>query len=274
MLTIPSSLKNARIVVSNDDGVDADGIKVLERVARTFSDDVWVVAPDRQHSGAGHSLSLHAPIHYKQLEEKRFSTSGTPTDSVLLAVLEILPKDKPISLVLSGINQGMNIAEDVTYSGTIAAAMEGTLLDIPSIAFSQSYRSDTGEIHWDTAEHYAEKVIASLLGLSIPKQTLISVNFPNVSKGDVAGISLATQGRRSIIDNLTRRTDPKGNPYVWVGSVGFKDEQGHEGSDLELLKANHVTVTPLQLDLTNYNFMSQMAAHMDESAEKTLERAG
>ncbi len=273
MLNIPSSLKNARIVVSNDDGVTADGIAVLERVARKFSDDVWVVAPDRQHSGAGHSLSLHSPIHYKQLEEKRFSTSGTPTDSVLLAALEIIPKDKPISLVLSGINQGMNIAEDVTYSGTIAAAMEGTLLDIPSIAFSQSYKGDNA-IQWDTAEHYAAEVIESMLGLSIPKQTLISVNFPNTLKENVAGISLATQGRRKIIDNLSRREDPKGNPYVWVGGVGFHDEQGHEGSDLELLKANHVTVTPLQLDLTNYGFMSALAAHMEKRSENALEHAG
>jgi len=274
MLTIPSSLKNARILVSNDDGVTADGIAVLERVARTFSDDVWVVAPDRQHSGAGHSLSLHSPIHYKELDNKRFSTSGTPTDSVLLAVLEILPKDKPIALVLSGINQGMNIAEDVTYSGTIAAAMEGTLLDIPSIAFSQSYRSDTGEIYWDTAEYYAQKVIESLLGLSIPKQTLISVNFPNTLKENVAGISLATQGRRKIIDNLSRRADPKGNPYVWVGGVGFQDEEGHEGSDLELLKSHHVTVTPLQLDLTNYSFMSKMAEHIEKNNHKSLEQTG
>ncbi len=271
MPQIKKDLSSSRILVTNDDGVDADGIVILESIARELSNDVWVVAPKLQHSGAGHSITLHHPIRSYQLSEHCFAVTGTPTDSVLMGIKEIIPtnsKDsegeldnKPVELVLSGINLGMNIADDVTYSGTIAAAMEASLLNVPAIAFSQSARGKDS-IHWETAEHFTRAVIKKILGISLERGALLSVNIPNVPIEDVKGIRVATQGQRKIVEKLERRLDPKGRPYYWIGNVGFDSEDGDKNSDIMLLKDNYVTITPLTLDLTNYDFIDILSEYI------------
>ncbi|MFZ4541122.1 MAG: 5'/3'-nucleotidase SurE [Rickettsiales bacterium] len=247
-------LKTARILISNDDGVDAPGLKLLECIASELSDDVWVVAPEREQSGAGHSLSLHKPLRLRKVAEKRFAVDGTPTDAVLVGVMEVM-KDKRPDLMLSGINHGSNLAEDVTYSGTVSAAMEATLLEIPSIAFSNQLN---GEIDWSVPQKYAGDIIKALAKTVITHDRLINVNFPAIPVADVKGIKLCPQGRRRLDDNLDRRIDPQGRPYIWIGgqrTEGFKDQPE---SDFEQIREGYITVTPLSLDMTDYTMVSAL----------------
>jgi 5'-nucleotidase len=162
MHILPESLRHARILISNDDGIHAEGLRVLTEVMQSMSDDVWVVVPEVEQSGAGHSLTLHQPLRVRELGQQRFAVSGTPTDCVLLAAKVLIPKDKPISLMVSGINHGDNMAEHVTYSGTIAAAMEGTLLGIPSIAFSRAIHHEN-HVEWETAIVAVKKTLHALV---------------------------------------------------------------------------------------------------------------
>lgn len=248
-------LKTTRILVSNDDGVGAEGIVLLEKIARELSDDVWVVAPATEQSGAGHSLSLHAPLRYKKVGEKRFAVTGTPTDAVLLAVQEIM-KDKRPGLMLSGINRGSNLAEDVTYSGTIAAAMEATLLEIPAIAFSNKLLD--GEANWDVPTKYAPVIIRALTRMQWPHGTLMNVNFPSVPLKDVKGVKPCPQGRRKLDDNLHRRIDPQGRPYIWIGGQRTEPFTDEPQADYQQILNGYVTVTPLNMDLTNYTLMPEV----------------
>ncbi len=249
-------LKSARILISNDDGVDAEGIQLLECIARTLSDDVWVVAPALEQSGAGHSLSLHKPLRLKQVGERRFSVDGTPTDAVLVGVMEVL-KDKRPDLMLSGINRGSNLAEDVTYSGTVSAAMEATLLEIPSIAFSNQIK---GEVNWDVPEKYTADIIRALAKTQIPHDRLINVNFPALPLAEIKGTKLCPQGRRKLDDNLHRRTDPAGRPYIWIGGQRTEGFHEHPESDFEQIQQGYITITPLSLDMTDYTMLDSLAA--------------
>ncbi|OIQ90161.1 5'-nucleotidase SurE [mine drainage metagenome] len=243
-----ADLKRARILVSNDDGIDAPGLKVLERVARSLSDDVWVVAPSSEQSAVAHSLTVRRPLRIRHHSEARFSVDGTPTDSVLLAVRQILAGKAP-DLVLSGINRGGNLGEDVTYSGTVAAAMEGTLLGIPAIALSQCLEGDQ-PVKWATAEQWAGPVITRLCAAGWPRQVLMNVNFPNIPHGQVAGIRAARQGKRAQSDPVSERVDPRGEPYYWVGGQRAED-RGQPGSDLAAVAEGCVAVTPLAVDFTH-----------------------
>ncbi|RYE73588.1 MAG: 5'/3'-nucleotidase SurE, partial [Hyphomicrobiales bacterium] len=206
-----------RILVTNDDGIHAEGLAVLEQIAAQLSDDVWVVAPETDQSGVAHSLSLSNPLRLRQIEEKRFAVQGTPTDCVIMAVRSVMAEMKP-DLVLSGVNRGQNVAEDVTYSGTIAAAMEGTLLGIPSIAVSQAYMAgDRTSIIWDCALQHAPGIIRRLLEEGIPDGILFNLNFPNVAPSEVAGVAVTAQGRRDQeLMRLEPRRDGRGNPYYWI----------------------------------------------------------
>ncbi len=260
----PIDLSTARILISNDDGIEAPGLKLLTKVARGLSRDVWVVAPELEQSGASHSLTLYRPLRARKLGPRRFAVDGTPTDCVLLAVNVIL-KDKRPSLMLSGVNAGGNLGEDVTYSGTVAAAMEATLLDVPSIAMSQHVVED-GPVRWATAERYAPEVIRRLAALPWPRHTLINVNFPDVPPDKVTGIAATTQGRRKIGDNLTQRVDPRGRPYYWIGPMseetpGASDLTGPD-TDLGAVAAGKVSVTPIFLDLTNAADAGDDEAHV------------
>jgi 5'-nucleotidase len=262
MLILPADLTGARILISNDDGIHAPGIAALEKVARQFSDDVWVVAPESEQSGVAHSLTLHLPLRVRQLGEKRYAVTGTPTDCVLLAVREIIPRDEPPVIVLSGINRGSNVAEDVTYSGTIAAAMEGALLDLPSVAFSQHYQ-ESGPVNWETAAYYGEQALRHLQGIALPKGHLLSVNIPAVEPGKAKGFRLAPQGQRRIMEKLVKREDPKGRPYYWIGGTSFDELKDHTpGSDHSLLKEGYVTLTPLCLDLTSHALLEALGERL------------
>ena len=238
-----------RILITNDDGVNAPGLTVLRHIAESLTDDVWVVAPETEQSCASHSLSLRKPLRIRSLTPRYYAIDGTPTDCVLLAVKEIMKDHKP-DLVLSGINRGANLGEDVTYSGTIAAAMEGTLLDIPSIAFSQSIMPNK-PIHWETPHHYARQLITSILDVGIPDNTLININFPDRESEKIKGIKTVPQGKRKLGDNLYRNIDPEGVPYYWIGPVR-NIEKDPKGSDLEAISEGYITVTPIYLDLTNH----------------------
>lgn len=246
-----------RILVTNDDGINADGLKVLQNIAHAISDDVWTVAPESEQSGAGHSLTLHVPVRVRKVAEKTFAVSGTPTDCVLLALKEIIPQsEKPVSLVLSGVNRGSNAGDDVTYSGTVAGAMEGAMLGVPSVALSQSY-DDPESIHWKTAEAHAPALIKKLVAAGWPQNTFINLNFPDCAPEAVQGARLCPMGKRLMNIKLSERVDPKGRPYYWLG--GERDNTAdREGVDLFYLPQNIISITPLCLDLTDYRTLESL----------------
>ena len=250
-----------RILVSNDDGIDAEGIVVLERIAKTLSDDVWIVAPEQEQSGASHSLTLHLPVRVRKRDKRHFAVSGTPTDCVLLAIKEIIPAKKPATLLLSGINRGSNAADDITYSGTVAAAMEGTILEVPSIALSL-LTNETDEPHWETVEHYTPDIIKKLVKRGWPAETLINLNFPNCPPKKVKGIRVCPQGKRRVGVSLLERVDPKGRPYFWIG--GERDNTANKpGVDVDLLHAGYITVTPISMDMTDHQTLNKISSAFD-----------
>jgi 5'-nucleotidase len=252
-----TDLTKTRILVSNDDGVDAPGIRLLEKVARTLSDDVWVVAPHSEQSAVAHSLTTRRPLRIIKLDERRYAVDGTPTDSVLLGVRQLLKDDRP-TLLLSGINRGGNLGEDVTYSGTVAAAMEGTLLGIPSIALSQQCNGNA-PVRWATAEQWAPDLIRRLAAAGWPRNVLINVNFPDIAADLVTGIAAARQGKRKLGDELVERIDPRGQPYYWIGGQRHED-RGLAGTDLEAIYRGKVVVTPLCVDFTHQSTLHAMNA--------------
>ena len=213
----------------------------------TAAGEVYVVAPDREQSGASHSLTLHRPLRGMARGNRRWAVDGTPTDCAMLAIEEILP-ERP-DIVISGINHGPNMGEDVLYSGTVAAAMEATLLGIPAMALSQDYRNGQ-DIPWQTSEAFAPEVIRRLLRLPWPDSTLFNVNFPGVPPAEAAGFAVTSQGQRAIADNLTEGVDPRGRPYYWISPVR---EAGavEPGTDVAALAGNRVSITPIYLNLTN-----------------------
>ena len=246
-------LSGCRILLSNDDGINAPGLAVLEQIARSLSDDVWVVAPAHEQSGAGHSLTLHNPLRPTHLGEKRYMVDGTPTDCVLVACQHIMV-DEPPDLVLSGINMGANLGEDVHYSGTVAAALEATLQNIPAIALSQLM----GKVpQWDTAEHYGPDLIRSICKVGWSRNTLININFPELPVSGVKGIKMARQGRHKIGDDVVLREDPRGKPYIWIGAA-VTSESNDEGTDINATATGYVSVTPLCVDLTDRDTISAL----------------
>lgn len=249
-------LSNLRILVSNDDGVHAPGIKVLEKIARAISKDVWVVAPEAEQSAAGHSLTIRRPLRVRQLSRRRFAVDGTPTDAVLLGINHVMKGRRP-DLVLSGVNRGANLGEDVTYSGTVAAAMEATILGVPSIAFSQYYTPDH-PVRWSTAEHWAPEIIRRVTSVGWGRNVLINVNFPDVHADKVTGIEITRQGKRKIGDELSERFDPRGEPYIWIGAQRAEDRSS-PGTDIEAVVRGAVSVTPLCVDLTDRDTMRALA---------------
>lgn len=254
----PQALSQIRILITNDDGINAEGLKVLEKIAHSVSDDVWVVAPEQEQSGAAHSLTLHLPVRVRKIEAKRFAVSGTPTDCVLLALKEIIPmKKKPVTLVLSGVNYGSNVGDDITYSGTVAAAMEGVSLDVPSIALSL-LGNDLGKMNWETAEKNAPGLIKKLIATGWADNTLININFPDCLPGKVQGVKVCQQGKRIVNIKLSERKDPRGRPYFWLG--GDRDNTPEKtGVDIDYLHANYITITPIGMDLTDYKSMQKIS---------------
>src|SRR6516164_1973703 len=242
-----------RILLTNDDGVHAHGLKLLEEIARELSDDVFVVAPEYDQSGVAHSLSLSDPLRLRKFgDDRHFAVKGTPTDCVIMGVRKLMADRRP-DLVLSGVNRGQNVAEDVTYSGTIAGAMEGAMLGIPSIALSQAYGGAFGRssIEWNATEAHAVPVVRKLLAAGIPPGGLVNVNFPACGADEVKGIAFTRQGRRNVeLMRVEERRDGRGLPYYWLMFQRGAFEQ-EEGSDLAALAARKISVTPLRLDLTD-----------------------
>ena len=251
----PADLRHARILVTNDDGIHAPGLKVLERIARSLSDDVWVVAPEAEHSGASHALTLRRPLQIHKLGAKRFATSGTPTDCVLLAVNHLVEGKRP-DLVLSGINRGANLGEDVLYSGTVAAAMEASMLGIPAIAMSQVRMGET--LHWKTAEKFGPEIVRKLVALEWPDDLLMNVNFPPIPPEKVTGIGVGAQGRRKSEVQVVKGKDPFSRDVLWVGDF-TNDDPEDPHSDLAVIARGGIAITPLHFDLTQGAMLKRMA---------------
>jgi 5'-nucleotidase len=255
-----------RILLTNDDGINARGLDLLETIAQRFSDDVWVVAPTEEQSGAGHSLTLSQPVRLRQHDNRRFSVKGTPTDAVMMALAYIM-KDSPPDLILSGINRGANLAEDVTYSGTVSAAMEGALAGVPSIALSQNYsREGMGDtVPFAAAEAWAERALAPLVNVNLGPGTLINVNFPALPPEKVKGVRVCRQGIRDYGRlRIIERTDPRGFRYFWFGLAPVIETPGHQ-TDLEVVADGYVSVTPLHLDLTHDASLEQLRERFAEA---------
>ena len=253
----PVDLKKARVLVANDDGIHAPGLKLLEDVLASVTREVWVVAPETEQSATSHSLTLRRPLRIRELSERRFAIDGTPTDCVLMGINEIM-KDTPPDLVISGVNRGGNLGEDVTYSGTVAAAMEGTLLGVASVAVSQ-VTTDGHPVKWATAEKWTAKVLKWLTAEPWPTGVLMNVNFPDVSAGRVTGIEITRQGRRKIGSELVRGTDPRGEPYYWIGAQR-REEKYSPGIDLEAVTRGAISITPLTMDLTHGPTLKKLKA--------------
>ena len=250
-----------RILITNDDGIHAPGLETLERIAAQISDDVYVVAPESDQSGVAHSLSLNDPLRLREISARRFAVRGTPTDCIIMGVRSLL-KDKRPDLILSGVNRGQNVAEDVTYSGTIAGAMEGTILGIPSIALSQGYGlvSDRFSVFWETAEAHAPGVLRKLIAEGVPPGVLYNVNFPDCLPDEVEGIVATCQGARAVEQiGIDARVDGRGIPYYWVAFQRGVYTPG-PGTDLQALAQKKISVTPLRLDLTDEPTLTRLAA--------------
>ena len=253
-----------RILVTNDDGIHAPGLTVCEEIARELSDDVWVVAPETDNSGVSHSLSLNDPLRLREVGPRHFAVKGTPTDCVIMAVRHIIADHKP-DLVLSGVNRGQNAAEDVSYSGTVAGAMEGTVLGIPSIALSQAYGpGNRDNPPWEPGRRFGPDLVRQILAAGIPRGSLVNVNFPDCHVEGVQGVSVTAQGRRDQeLLRIEPRFDGRSNPYYWIAFARKGKPTPVDGTDLSALAANRISVTPLRLDLTDQAYMTTLAEALD-----------
>jgi len=245
-----------RILLTNDDGIHAPGLKVIEEIARQFSDDVWIVAPETDQSGQAHSLTLNQPLRARQIDEKTFAVNGTPTDCVIMALRQLV--DGPVDLVLSGVNAGQNIGDYINYSGTCAAAMEGTLLGVRSIALSQAFSFESHRhVPWETVSTHAVSVLKKVIDIDLPKETFLNINFPNCGPDDVSGTKIAVQGKFPHGLGVGERADGRGLPYYWLEFIG-KPPEPQPGTDIDALSNNQIAVTPVQMDLTHHEFMGEL----------------
>ena len=239
-----------RILLTNDDGIHAPGLEALERIAAKLSDDVWVCAPEYEQSGASRALTLAEPIRVRKLSERKFATTGTPTDCVMLGVNELVAGQRP-DLVLSGVNRGANLAEDVTMSGTVAGAIEAMALGVPGIALSQMGSYDPLDSYYEAAETFAPGVIQRLLEVGWPKDVVLNLNFPARPLDEIGEVEVTRQGFRDVQVRIAeKRTDLRGRDYYWIG---FRPEKSQpaEGTDLRALYEGRISVTPLHIDLTH-----------------------
>lgn len=244
--------RRPRILVSNDDGYFSQGLQALVDAVSPLG-EVWVVAPDREQSAASHAISLHRPLRIQQIRERWYSVDGTPTDSAYLAINHLLKDDRP-HLMVSGINHGANLADDVTYSGTVAAAMEAALLGVPSIAFSLVSRPP---FDFGPAARFARAIVTAALSRPLPPRMLLNVNIPGGVEPN--GYVVTRLGRHSYGYDVVENVDPRGRKYYWIGGTGYEHED-IPGSDCNAVHlAKQVSVTPLHLDLTDHTRLTEMA---------------
>lgn len=248
-----------RILVTNDDGIDAPGLEVMEEIARSISDDVWMVAPLQEQSGQGRAITVSEAVRIDKRAEQRFRVEGTPTDCVVLGIEHILADKKP-DLILSGVNNGQNVGEDTTQSGTIGACIQGMILGVPGIAFSQTkgFRKRK-EMAWDTARHFGPKVLKRLMKTGWPDDVVMNINFPDCEIEDVKGTEITSQGMRDFpIINSEKRVDPRGREYYWLSHGGPKSDPPY-GTDLRCIYEDKISISPLHVDLTHYAFRDALA---------------
>jgi len=241
-----------RILLTNDDGIEAEGLACLEAIARTLSDDVWICAPAVEQSGKGRGITLTEPLRVNQMGDKRFAVTGTPTDCVVLAINDLMP-ERP-DLVLSGVNRGHNIGEDVSYSGTVAGALQGMAMGVPSIALSQSLERFHDEVvaHWETAEAFAPGIIQRLMQAGWSDGVVMNLNFPCLPPELIKTVEVTTQGFRDLAEmHAVRRTDLRGRDYFWMG-FRAGEQRPAEGTDLRAIAEGRISVTPLHIDLTHH----------------------
>jgi 5'-nucleotidase len=249
-----------RILLSNDDGIDAPGLRILREIAAAISDDVWVVAPEQNKSGAGHSLSLSEPLRMRRVDDRTYAVRGTPTDCVIMGVRHLLADQRP-DLILSGVNWGGNLAEDLTYSGTLACAFEGTQVGIRSIAFSQAVGADTrANPHFATARRFGPDVLKTVAQMPLPQGSLLNVNFPDCPPEEVKGVAITRQGRRDQeLLGVDQRRDPFGQPYYWL-AYSHRRSNPAEGTDLHAIYNGFISVTPVSINLTNDALLAPLKA--------------
>lgn len=244
-----------KILISNDDGIEAIGIRVLADRMRGLG-DMTIVAPDKNCSGASNSLTLDAPIRIKELEAGVFRVSGTPTDCVHLALTGLLSGDPDI--VVSGINAGANLGDDVIYSGTVAAAMEGRFLGYPAIALSLVFGEDSGQHHFDTAGEAAIRLVRQLQRDPLPADTILNVNVPDCPWSEIRGIEVTRLGHRHRAEPVVKTMDPRGREMYWIGPAGAEQDAG-PGTDFDAIRRKCISVTPIHVDLTRYQALDQVA---------------
>lgn len=257
---MPSS-RPLRVLLTNDDGIDAPGLAVLREIAASFTDDVFVVAPETNQSGTSHALTIRRPLRARRIAEREWAIDGTPTDCVMLALQGLLPDEPRVDLVLSGVNRGANVAEDVTYSGTIGAAMEASLFHIPAIALSQVY-IDIDTVPWSAARVHGPTVVQQLIEIGWPSNVVQSVNFPACEASDVRGVRVMPHGWRKLGDEIVEREDPRGERYYWIGHLRSKpwDEPG---TDLSAVNEGFIAITPIHLDLTHHASLERLRTAFD-----------
>lgn len=258
-----------RILLTNDDGIEAYGLKVLYDIASQLSDDVWVVAPMFEQSGKGRGVTLHDVLRVKRHGEKRFSVSGTPTDCVQVAINDLLPE--PPDLVLSGVNRGFNLAQDITLSGTVAGALQGMSLGVPSIALSQvlDFELDIAA-QWQASVAHGASVISLLLEHGWESNVVFNINFPDCGAEDVQGISLTRQGFRDLHEmHAVKRTDPHGRAYYWINFHDY-EQTLVEGTDLKAVADHRISVTPIHLDLTHHETINRLKSHIGGAVPTTI----
>jgi 5'-nucleotidase len=264
-----------RILLTNDDGIHAEGLAALESIARALSDDVWICAPETERSGASRSLTLAEPIRVRRLEARRFAVQGTPTDCILLAVQDLIEGPNP-DLVLSGVNRGLNAAEDVTLSGTVAGAIEGMALGIRSIALSQvvgNYRGDE-RADFAVSEQFGPGLIGRLLDVGWPPDAILNVNFPVGPPAAVTGVEATRQGMRDAHARFAeRRTDLRGREYYWLG---FRQvpPRSDPGTDLHAAQEGRISVTPLHINLTHMSALHALRGAIGGAPPTTKNRRG
>ena len=242
-------------LVSNDDGIQAKGIKALAAALQSLG-KVTVYAPNRDRSGASNSLTLDRPVRISKAEENWYSVAGTPTDCVHMALTGLM-KEEP-DMVVSGINDAANLGDDVIYSGTVAAAIEGRYLGLPAVAFSLAFEHNKDRHrYFDTAQFFVQKIITHLQSNPLPKDTILNINFPNLPLEKVKGIKVTRFGNRHKAENTVKDTDPRGRKIYWIGVAGPEADAG-EGTDFHAINQGYVSITPMQVDMTKYSLMDEL----------------
>ncbi len=245
-------------LISNDDGITARGIQVLSRRMSELG-KVTIVAPDQNRSGASNSLTLDAPVRISEIGERRFRVTGTPTDCVHIALTGLLEKDP--DMVISGINAGANLGDDVIYSGTVAAAMEGRFLGLPAIAVSLVFKEKPR--HFETAAEAIALLVQRLRQEPLPADTMLNINVPDVLWSDIGGFEVTRLGHRHRAEPTIRELDPRGRPMYWIGPAGAEQDAG-PGTDFNAVRRGYVSVTPIHVDLTRYQALDQVAGWVAE----------